>query len=108
MRNKKFNFQINVKNGLLYLLITMLSILTISCNPDDNNSTASTTQTNSGTANVTVTSGGQQFKLAGPCGWAVAGGANYIGANQSENSMRTFSSYFNITQLPTVTTLILW
>ncbi|REG92914.1 hypothetical protein [Flavobacterium aquicola] len=107
MKNKEKHFSINVKNILSYFLIIMLSILSISCDKgdsDDNDNNNSGQTPSAGTAAIILTAGGQEFKIAGPCGWANAAGANYIGANQSDNNLRTFSSYFNITQLPEKTT----
>lgn len=98
------HFKINLKGIFLYAMISIFSALCISCdNGDDENNNPSTTP-DAGTANIILTAGGQEFKIAGPCGWANAAGANYIGANQSDNNLRTFSSYFNISQLPEKTT----
>ncbi|MEO8237914.1 MAG: hypothetical protein ABI793_17595 [Flavobacterium sp.] len=106
MKNKKTNFQMNLKNILACVLIAMLSVLSISCDNDDsNNDNDTSVQTpTAGNANIILTAGGKEFKIVGPCGWASAAGANYIGANQADNNLRTFSSYFNIKQLPTTTT----
>ncbi len=105
MRNTKFNFQTNVKKGLLYVVTTMLSVLMFSCDKDDNNGgVAPLAQSPAGVADITLTAGGQEYKINGPCGWAVAAGMKYIGANQADNNLKTFSSYFNIDALPTVTT----
>ncbi len=83
------------------LMITLLGILSLSCSKDDDNASPTNAV---GSADITLTAGGQPFKVTGPCGWAVAGGANYIGATHAENSQRTFAAFFNITTLPTVTT----
>lgn len=85
------------------LIVLFISILTISCSKDDedNNSSSSSKE---GIANITLTAGGQEFKIIGPCGWASIGGIKYIGANHAENSLRAFSTYFNILELPTTTT----
>lgn len=105
MRNKKFNFQINVKNGLLFAVIAMMGLLTVSCNPEDSNTgSVPVAQPTPGTADVKLTAGGQEFKVIGPCGWANAAGLNYIGANQADNNLRTFFANFNIAQLPATTT----
>lgn len=102
MKTKKTNS----KAIISYVLIAFFGLLTVSCdsNNDDAPAPAPIPSPQAGTADITVTAGGQQFKVVGPCGWAAAGGANYIGANHAANSLRTFSSFFNITQLPTVTT----
>lgn len=83
-----------------------ITLFTISCSKDDNDETSTETNTTNseGEANIILTAGGQEFKLKGPCGWAVAGGVNYIGANQSDNQLRIFSADFNISELPTETT----
>lgn len=108
MKNKKNYLPINIKKILSCLLIIMLSILSISCDnddSDDNSDTENIEQTPSaGTANIILTAGGQEFKITGPCGWASVAGANYIGANQSDNNLRAFSTYFNIAALPASTT----
>jgi len=107
MKNKKTYFPIDAKNILSCFLIIILSILSISCDngdSEDNGDTNNSTQTPSaGTANIILTAGGQEFKIAGPCGWASVAGTNYIGANQADNNLRTFSSFFNIKQLPAIT-----
>ncbi len=100
---KKINFKMNAKNTMYCLLIAMLSLLSVSCSGGDDDA-PNTTTPGVGSADITVTAGGQQFKVVGPCGWAAAGGSNYIGANHATNSLRIFSSFFNITELPTVTT----
>jgi hypothetical protein len=103
----KTHFKINPKGILLYVMIAMFSALCISCdnsdNSDDGDNEPSPT-TEEGTANIILTAGGQEFKITGPCGWASVAGTNYIGANQSDNKLRTFSSYFNIAALPASTT----
>jgi hypothetical protein len=82
------------------LLILIVSSAVISCGNDG--ATPSTPTT--GTADITLTAGGQEFKVKGPCGWASAGGNNYIGANQESNNLRTFSAFFNIPTPPSATT----
>lgn len=84
------------------LVALLLSVFVISCDKDDDNN--STTNPGEGIANITLTAGGEEFKINGPCGFASAAGTNYIGANQEGNNLRTFSSYFNITELPSTTT----
>lgn len=83
------------------LLVAFISIFTISCSKDDDDN--SSTTSGEGVANITLTAGGQEFKINGPCGWATFGGTKYIGANDANNSQRAFSTYFN-TDLPTATT----
>ena len=99
---KKCSFKMDVKSTLIYVLIGMLSMFSISCGGNDDG--PSDLNPGAAAADITLTAGGQEFKVVGPCGWAVAGGANYIGANHAANSLRTFSAFFNITTLPTVTT----
>ena len=84
----------------------LLLALTISCS-DENKDTGipdATSSTPLSNADITLTAGGKEFKLSGPCGWAVAGGAHYIGANQSDNNLKMFSAFFDIKELPTKTT----
>jgi hypothetical protein len=55
-------------------------------------------------ANITLTAGGEQYKITGSCGWAEAMDNHYIGASDSSNNLKTFSTYFNIKELPSETT----
>jgi hypothetical protein len=99
------HLKINLKDILFYALIVMFSVLCVSCdNAEDSNNDSPPTTNDVGTANIILTAGGQEFKITGPCGWASAAGANYIGANQSDNNLRAFSTYFNIAALPASTT----
>lgn len=91
-----------ITNKLVCLFTCLVTLLFVSCGGDDDNS--SETSGGAGEANIVLTAGGQEFKVVGPCGWAVIGGVNYIGANQSDNNLRTFSSFFNISELPDATT----
>lgn len=95
-----------MKNIKLILVLLFITQFTISCsNADKDDTSTETNTTNSeGVANIILTAGGQEFKLKGPSGWAVAGDVHYIGANQSDNQLRTFSSYFNISEMPAATT----
>ncbi|MES2748498.1 MAG: hypothetical protein V4648_08960 [Bacteroidota bacterium] len=103
LKNSKNNLTMSLKNMIAYVMMALLSVVSVSCdNSDDSPSPGGGGGV--GSADITLTAGGQQFKVVGPCGWAVAGGANYIGANHNTNSQRVFSSYFNISTLPTVTT----
>lgn len=61
-------------------------------------------QSGEGKADITLTAGGEQYRIQGPCGWASAGGARYIGANEASNSLKTFSAFFNLENPPTQTT----
>lgn len=67
-------------------------------------STTSSTTTPAGVASVTVTSGTKTTTLSGSCGWASAGGVNYIGAKDQNNSLRILETTFNIQTLPSQTT----
>lgn len=67
-------------------------------------STTSSTTTPAGVASVTVTSGTKTTTLSGSCGWASAGGVNYIGAKDQNNSLRILETTFNIQNLPSQTT----
>lgn len=57
-----------------------------------------------GKAAITLTAGGEQYKIEGPCGWASALGTKYIGANDAANNLKTFSAFFNIDNPPAKTT----
>jgi len=61
-------------------------------------------ETAEGKADITLTAGGEQYKIQGPCGWASAGGNRYIGANDGSNSLKTFSVFFNLDTPPAKTT----
>lgn len=86
-----------------WILIVSTALLTLSfCSakkePEPEN------QTGEGKADITLTAGGEQYKLKGPCGWASAGGTRYIGANEASNSLKTFSAFFNLENPPSKTT----
>ena len=87
---------------LFFTLFTIVSLM--SCNRDDDNNSEEETTTEAGTANITLTAGGEQYKITGSCGWASVMGQNYIGAKDEANNLKTFSTYFNITALPAATT----
>jgi hypothetical protein len=90
-----------VSNKLI--LFAMIIGMFTACDKDDNN--APTYVAPQGVADITLTTtGGTEFKIAGPCGWAVAGGLNYIGANHATNNLKVFAATFNIPVLPTTTT----
>jgi len=74
--------------------------------PVSNTSTTSTTSTTTpaSVASITVTSGTKTTTLSGSCGWASAGGVNYIGAKDQANSLRVLEASFNIQSLPSQTT----
>lgn len=75
------------------------------CDKDDDNNAGGSNTPPAGVANITLTTtGGAEFKLNGPCGWAFAGGVGYIGANQEGDALKTFSVDTNLTALPTETT----
>lgn len=57
-----------------------------------------------GKANITLTAGGEQYKIQGPCGWASAGGTRYIGANDAVSSLKVFTTFFNLESPPKQTT----
>ncbi|MDH4471924.1 MAG: hypothetical protein QE487_04905 [Fluviicola sp.] len=101
-KNQKANNQISQK---LILFFAVVAIIT-ACNK--NNAAPSSGNNNppqgESTANITLTAGGEEFKVVGPCGWASAGGTHYIGSNHAENNLRTFSAYFNLENPPTQTT----
>lgn len=101
--SNQISFKMCIKTVVTYALLLFFSALTVSCDSSNDDSSAIPTP-GVGSADITLTAGGQEFKVVGPCGWAIAGGANYIGANHAANSNRVFSAYFNISTLPTVTT----
>lgn len=77
----------------------------IACDKDDDSNGGSSNTPSAGVADITLTTtGGDEFKLHGPCGWAFAGGVGYIGANQEDDALKTFSVDTNLTTLPTETT----
>ncbi|SCY48314.1 hypothetical protein [Flavobacterium caeni] len=84
-------------------LFAAIGLLT-ACDKDDQNAMPYYVAP-AGTADVTLTmTGGSTYELDGPCGWAYAGGVGYVGANQTDNSLKTFSIDTNLTELPSVTT----
>lgn len=88
------------------VFIALSASMLMSCKKDEKKPTPNPTPaTEEGSANITLTlTNGQVYQLSGPCGWSVAGGSNYIGANQSSNNLKTFSTFFNISELPAQTT----
>ena len=60
------------------------------------------TETNS--ADITLTAGDEQYKIKGSSGWSSVAGTHYIGAKDDENSLKTFSAFFNLENLPAQTT----
>ncbi len=102
--------------GLFACLAILLSGSVTACKKKKENTTpASTTTSGSNTstptsttgvsvANITVTSGSATTTITGPCGWAVAGGVHYIGANDQALNQRAFAINFNIPDPPSQTT----
>jgi hypothetical protein len=102
-KEQTVNNQIAQKLILFFAMIAIIS----SCNKDNAQSSGSGNNNppqGESTADITLTAGGQEFKVAGPCGWASAAGTHYIGSNHATNNLRTFSAYFNIENPPTQTT----
>ncbi len=97
-------------------LVTLLSSSVIACKKKKentapaatttigNNASNPTSTTGASVANITVTTGSVTTTLMGPCGWAVAAGVNYIGANDQVLNQRIFTINFNIANLPSQTT----
>lgn len=88
-------------------LIAFSALALMSCKKDEKKKPSSTTTpvTEEGEADITLTlTNGEVYQLSGPCGWATAMGVNYIGANHSSNNLKTFSTNFNIPELPSQTT----
>jgi hypothetical protein len=90
------------------VFVALSATLLMSCKKDEKKPTPNPTPTpvtEEGSANITLTlTNGEVYQIAGPCGWAVAGGSHYIGANHSSNNLKTFSTFFNISELPAQTT----
>jgi len=76
----------------------LLAATLLSCKKDK------TSEPKQGTADITLTVGSQQITVKGPCGWAVAGGVHYIGANHETDNLRVFETNFNIENPPSATT----
>lgn len=76
-------------------VISCLSFMT-SCKKDSDSP-------KEGKANITLTVGAQQINITGSCGWATAAGVHYIGAKDSNNSLRVFEVNFNMENPPSVT-----
>jgi hypothetical protein len=75
------------------------------CSEGDDNNNQPIYVAPQGVANITLTTtDGEEFKLNGPCGWAYAAGVGYIGANQENDNLKTFSVDTNLTALPATTT----
>ena len=87
---------------LFFTFLTFISLM--ACKSDDDNNIEEEITTEAGAANITLTAGGEQYKINGSCGWAVVMGSRYIGAKDEANSLKTFSTFFNINELPTATT----
>jgi hypothetical protein len=89
------------------VFIALSASMLMSCKKDEKKPTTPTPTpaTEEGHADITLTMpAGEVYQLNGPCGWATAGGTNYIGANHASNNLKTFSAFFNISELPSQTT----
>ena len=89
------------------VFIALSATLMMSCKKDEKKPGSPTPPpvAEEGQADITLTMpAGEVYQLNGPCGWASAAGTNYIGANHASNNLKTFSSYFNISELPAQTT----
>lgn len=98
--------QIKKTKKMIKKLILAVAIIGMfaNCDKSDDNATPIYVAP-AGVADVTLTTtGGEEFKLSGPCGWAYAGGVGYIGANQTGDNLKTFSVDTNLTALPATTT----
>lgn len=87
--------------GRILIVITALFTLSFCTKKDEPEAEE---QYKQGKAKITLTAGGEQYKIEGPCGWASAGGTRYIGANEASNSLKTFSAFFNLQNPPAKTT----
>lgn len=86
-----------------WILMVSIVLLTLSfCTKKD--APGEEEQAGEGKADITLTAGGEKYTIKGPCGWASAGGNRYIGANDGSNSLKTFSTFFNLQEPPTKTT----
>jgi hypothetical protein len=106
----------HLKISAIILLVLVLSTSLIACKKKKENTTTTTSSGGGSTtsaptpttgvsvANITVTTGSVTTTLTGPCGWAVAGGVNYIGANDQTLTQRAFAINFNIPNPPSQTT----
>lgn len=105
----------HLKISTILLLVVVFSTSLIACKKKKESTTttssgggtttsAPTPTTGVSVANITVTTGSVTTRLTGPCGWAVAGGVNYIGANDQTLTQRAFAINFNIPNPPSQTT----
>lgn len=90
--------------NLFFLLLTAISLIACSNNDDNSTDDGGDGGPSAGTADITLTAGGEQYKINGSCDWASTMGTNYIGANDSANNLKTFSAFFNIELPPSQTT----
>lgn len=94
--------KINFRNAIAAVSVIAMFV---SCDKGDDNDSVPLVQNPAGIADITLTTtGGTEFKLNGPCGWAYAAGVGYIGANQADDALKTFSVDTNLTELPSETT----
>lgn len=91
-----------MKNVKKILSILSIPLLIASCGGSKSSDPTPTPA--AGTADITLTAGGQEFKVTGPCGWSNAIGTAYIGANHAANNLRTLYASFNIKTPPSATT----
>ncbi len=107
----------HLKISTIIVLVVLISTSLLACKKKNENTTTTSTGTGSGSttsaptptnppsvANITVTSGTVTTTITGPCGWAVAGGVNYIGANDQVLTQRAFAINFNVPNPPSQTT----
>lgn len=98
-----------------FILTAALIITALACKkkketttPPTSNSSTSTTTTGApvqvSAATITLTSGSKTTTITGSCGWATAGGVNYIGAHDTNKELRIFEATFNIQDPPAQTT----
>lgn len=107
----------HLKITTFLILAVLLSTSLVACKKKKENTTTTPANTSGGSttsaptpttgvsiANITVTTGSVTTTLTGPCGWAVAGGVNYIGANDQTLTQRVCAINFNIPNPPSQTT----
>ncbi len=89
---------------IIFLLFVVSAFIACSNSDDSSSNDDNNNPSVAGIANITLTAGGEQYKINGQCGWASAMGTHYIGANDGNNNLKTFSTFFNISELPSQTT----
>lgn len=87
-----------------WLCLTSAMLLNLSLCSDDKEIEEQPDTGGSGKGEITLSAGGEEYKISGNCGWAAAGGAKYIGLQDANNPLKTFSIFFNVEDIPKSTT----